>query len=395
MGYSYSTDDGPEMCFNAPKNWQLQWYDDRETTVSGGWSGELYGIADYGDTNDGDTVIAQIPGTTEDWYVSFNRKIGINSGTVEGGDQVLVHKRPSGLGYGESTLMAKLSSGNTYSDAPLEITVNAIDLSANPAFASVTFGTTAPTTSPTECAGVYLTVTLITDGFGNEVSWSVTKDGLAILSSDGETYENYLQYVASTCVPAECDGDYTFSIFDSFGDGLSYGQPPGSYMVTLDEVAKAQGGGNYGSEDITEFSGDCSPTTAPPTPAPTSIPVPPTPSPTTAPPKPAPTPVTVTPTPSPTTSPPTPAPTAAPTPAPTSAAPTPAPVTPAPTAGPTPAPTSAAPTPAPTPLPTTSPPNPSPIVDSCSSISNRGQCKQAQGCGWNADAKACLDALST
>jgi hypothetical protein len=143
MGYSYSSDDGPEMCFNAPKNWQLGWYDDRQTTVSGGWSGDLIGIADYGDTNDGDTVIAQIPGTTEDWYVSFNRKTGINSGTPEGGNQVLVHKRPSGLGYGESTLMAKLSIGNTYSgtDAPpLQITVNAINLSANPAFASVTIG---------------------------------------------------------------------------------------------------------------------------------------------------------------------------------------------------------------------------------------------------------------
>ena len=162
MGYSYSTDDGPEMCFNAPKNWQLQWYDDRETTVSGGWSGELYGIADYGDTYDGDTVIARILGTPDDWYVSFNRKTGINSGTVEGGNQVLVHKRPSGLGYGESTLMAKLNSG-WYTDAPLVITVNAIDLSTNPAFASVTIGSVA-TPAPTEYDGVDLTVTLIIDG---------------------------------------------------------------------------------------------------------------------------------------------------------------------------------------------------------------------------------------
>ena len=144
MGYSYSSDDGPEMCFNAPKNWQLGWYTDRQETVSDGWSGNLYGIADYGDPNVGDTVIAQIPGTTEDWYVSFNRKTGINSGTPEGGNQVLVHKRPSGLGYGESTLMAKLSIGKTYSVGtsapPLQITVNDINLSANPAFASVTIG---------------------------------------------------------------------------------------------------------------------------------------------------------------------------------------------------------------------------------------------------------------
>jgi len=171
--------------FNAPKNWQLGWYTNRQTTVSGGWSGYLYGISDYGSTNEGDTEIAQIPGTTEDWYVSFNRKTGINNGAVEGGDQVLVHKRPSGLGYGESTLMAKLSSGNTYSgtDAPpLQITVNAINLSANPAFASVTIGSVA-TPAPTE----YLTVTLIIDGWGSDVSWNVTKDKLAILLRQKET----------------------------------------------------------------------------------------------------------------------------------------------------------------------------------------------------------------
>jgi len=134
-----------------------------------------------------------------------------------------------------------------------------------------------PTTSPTKCDGVFFTVTLITDQFGYEVSWNVTQDGFAILSSDGETYGNNQQYVSSTCVPAECDGNYTFSIFDYNGDGMD-----GSYMVTLDGVTKAEGGGNYGAEEITEFS--CSPTTAPPTPPPTPEPaVPPTNAPTATP----------------------------------------------------------------------------------------------------------------
>ena len=114
-----------------------------------------------------------------------------------------------------------------------------------------------PTTSPTECDGVYLTVTLLTDPYGSEISWIVTKDGLAILSSVGEMYGSYQQYIASTCVPAECDGDYTFSIFDRWGDGLI---PPGSYNVTMGGVMKAQGGGDYGYEDIKVFSGDCAAT---------------------------------------------------------------------------------------------------------------------------------------
>ena len=177
MGHGYRSNNTPEMCFNAPKNWQLQWYTDRQRTVnaiiddrfagddffadgddrippaSGGWSGKIYGIADYGRTINGDTVIVKIvmvPAGATDWYVSFNRRAGINIGTQEGGDQVLVHKRTRGLGYAESDLMAKINAGDTYSGAPLEITVNAINLrSADPPFAYVKIGSgSIPTPQP-------------------------------------------------------------------------------------------------------------------------------------------------------------------------------------------------------------------------------------------------------
>jgi hypothetical protein len=155
MGYSYGQDEGPEMCFNAAKNWQLGWYSDRHVSVTSSWSGNLYGLADYENTSSNDMIIAQIPasvdGGFDDWYVSFNRKIGINRGTVEGGNQVLVHKRASGTGYAQSWLMAKLSAGGTYNDGPLSITVDTIDLNAAQGFAKVTIGTPstpAPTRSP-------------------------------------------------------------------------------------------------------------------------------------------------------------------------------------------------------------------------------------------------------
>jgi len=157
MGYSSAYDDGPLMCFNAPKNWQLGWYSDAQEIVTvDGWSGNLYGIADYGGTEIGSAgVIAQIPasidGGTDDWYVSFNRKAGINAGTSEGGDQVLVHKTPAGSEEAEeSTLMAKLSAGETYSGAPLPIQVSAIDIFSQqrPGFATVIIGTPLVTTAP-------------------------------------------------------------------------------------------------------------------------------------------------------------------------------------------------------------------------------------------------------
>lgn len=150
MGYSYSNDDGPQMCFNAPKNAQLGWYDDKVETISasgGSFNGDLYGISDYGTMPGTASVIVKITGSTDDWYVSYNKRSGINSGTVEGGNQVLIHRRSPGSGYAVSTLVAKLTAGQTYNanGIPLPVTVNNISN-----FAQVTIGTvtsTAPTTN--------------------------------------------------------------------------------------------------------------------------------------------------------------------------------------------------------------------------------------------------------
>ena len=50
MGYSYSGDDGPLMCFNPGKSWNLGWYTDRHATadpLSQTWTGTLVGVAEY------------------------------------------------------------------------------------------------------------------------------------------------------------------------------------------------------------------------------------------------------------------------------------------------------------------------------------------------------------
>ena len=115
MGYSYSADEGPIMCFNGPKNWQLGWFSDREVALNSGssWSGNLYGISNYQSSSNGDAVIIKI-NTSPNTYVSFNRQEGISIGTQEGGDKVLVHTKSSGpLNYGQSYVVAKLSPGES------------------------------------------------------------------------------------------------------------------------------------------------------------------------------------------------------------------------------------------------------------------------------------------
>ncbi len=152
MGFTYGASDAPIMCFNAPKGWQLGWYTNGQETVTTSWSGKLYGIADYSNIAHTDRVILQMLSDTEEWYVSFNRKSGINSQTQEGGDQVLVHRRAIGTGLVQSFLVRKMNAGDQYTGAPLDITVDYINLSASPPFASVKIGiklTPSPTQAPT------------------------------------------------------------------------------------------------------------------------------------------------------------------------------------------------------------------------------------------------------
>lgn len=107
------------MCFNTVKNKQLGWFDDKFATIdtnTRNWSGDLLGQIDYPNG----IVGVQMKGSSDDYYVGFNRKLDHNSGTVEGGDQVLVHQRSRGLGYGESTLLAKLNAGQSFTIADFD-----------------------------------------------------------------------------------------------------------------------------------------------------------------------------------------------------------------------------------------------------------------------------------
>ncbi|KAI2489233.1 hypothetical protein MHU86_25350 [Fragilaria crotonensis] len=112
-----------------------------------------------------DKMIIRIQGSVNDTYVSFNRRIGINSGTKKGADEVLVAIRATGLNYALSYLVAKLSGNGIYSvpnfngsTSTLRIIVNSIDTNTIPSRANVSIDlvtpkagpTNAPTSTPTQ-----------------------------------------------------------------------------------------------------------------------------------------------------------------------------------------------------------------------------------------------------
>ncbi|KAI2492864.1 Gametolysin peptidase M11 [Fragilaria crotonensis] len=170
MGFSYDLDEEPLMCFNGPKSWQLGWYPDYrvDLTVADlangiNWSGNLVGFAEKASASQTDKMIIRIK-SFNDTYINFNRAIGMDAGTQEGQDQVLVTTRLSGTGISLSNLEAKLSDNVAISEfnipnfnvtsSTLRIKVNSIVTSTTPR-ASVSIDlievpTEAPTHVPTE-----------------------------------------------------------------------------------------------------------------------------------------------------------------------------------------------------------------------------------------------------
>jgi len=153
MGYSYSEND-TLLCFNAAKSWQLGWYSARSITIDAFgdrvYEGELAGIVENPFEGNVPILIKLNTASSDDYYVSFNRKIGINSGTKEGGDQVMITKAGAeGNGFSQSWLLAKLSADSSwespadFNEETITVTVNSIGTRAN---VKICVGTCSPVT---------------------------------------------------------------------------------------------------------------------------------------------------------------------------------------------------------------------------------------------------------
>ena len=134
MGYSYDLDDAPNMCFNPAKNYQLGWYIEQQKFLnpltdilaktgddSNSREYVLNGVDDFqfgknGSQNKLISLRLKQQNSREDFYIGFNRKAGINSGTVEDGNTVIIVKKSGGpIEYGQSWKVSKLAKiGHEY-----------------------------------------------------------------------------------------------------------------------------------------------------------------------------------------------------------------------------------------------------------------------------------------
>ncbi|MDO6465036.1 endonuclease [Pseudoalteromonas carrageenovora] len=103
--------------------------------------------------------------------------------------------------------------------------------------------------SSTSCNDNSLTLTLNTDNYGSETSWSVNNDqGSSVANGSG--YASNTQYNEQLCLT---DGAYTLVVSDSYGDGMCCNVGNGSYTLTQGSTELANGA-SFNSTDSTSFT---------------------------------------------------------------------------------------------------------------------------------------------
>ncbi len=104
------------------------------------------------------------------------------------------------------------------------------------------------TPPPAGCSDHNLTLSLLTDNYGAETSWQITQGTTTVASGNG--LASNTQYNEAICLT---DGDYTFTIFDSYGDGICCTYGSGNYALSEGSTTLASGA-SFTSSESTAFT---------------------------------------------------------------------------------------------------------------------------------------------
>ncbi|MFA0156865.1 endonuclease [Vibrio sp. 10N.261.46.A3] len=117
-------------------------------------------------------------------------------------------------------------------------------------------------TPPTQsCSNTSAALTLVTDNYGSETSWSL-KNSVSQTLYSGSDYKNNTINEVEMCL---ADGSYTLEVSDSYGDGMCCSVGNGSYSLSVNGTVVASGS-DFQASQSTEFTiGDSNtPPTEPP-----------------------------------------------------------------------------------------------------------------------------------
>ena len=272
MGFSYAADD-QRMCFNAAKSYQLGWYDDQVKSIdplnkrgSAIRRFKLNGVSDYGKDPNALIVLRLMQRniSENDYYIGFNRKIGMNGNTLEDWNGVTIVRKDIGAPteYGQSTKMAGLHPGENYnipnfngkSDVQIKFVASLDNTEAIIEVIDVDRATKKGLMGSVEeppCKDYVIEVK--TDEYPADNSWSIREDGgigLAYYASPVFT-EKFYTYKVEVCLPY--NKRYKFEIMDMYSDGMCCLQGTGSYRAYDRETEEVlfSGGENFDIESHT------------------------------------------------------------------------------------------------------------------------------------------------
>ncbi len=136
------------------------------------------------------------------------------------------------LGSGAHTMIATVSSPNGGTDQ------NSQNNSANVNFNTI--------------IGSAITLTLVTDNWGEETSWELRNSGNQVLyNEDINTYGDNSTYEIDFCL---ADNDcYEFTIFDDYGDGICCSEGQGSYTLEDEHGFEIATGGDFTNQETSNF----------------------------------------------------------------------------------------------------------------------------------------------
>lgn len=97
-----------------------------------------------------------------------------------------------------------------------------------------------------------VTLSLLLDDYPEEISWLIA-DASGTTVASGGTYANSPDRSTITEVKCLASGCYTFTINDSYGDGICCNYGPGSYTLTDQAGTVLVSGGTFGSSETKNF----------------------------------------------------------------------------------------------------------------------------------------------
>lgn len=102
--------------------------------------------------------------------------------------------------------------------------------------------------TPASCFDVF--VNLLFDAYPADTSWDISRNG-AVVARSSEYATDAIVGEETVCLR---EGEYTFTIYDAYLDGICCKWGQGSYSVTASDNVVIKEGGEFGASESTLFS---------------------------------------------------------------------------------------------------------------------------------------------